>query len=327
MVRLEVVGVFLYVVLVPQTAVLMSQIPSFIIREGGEISLSCENVRNDPTNCDRTTWSFSQLTKTSAVDVVSGGQIRNRRNNKSDRLSLTENCSLVIKNITYQDAGRYFCIQEESGWREGAVVDLSVVTLTEVKKDGHVTLKCRLSTRLTCEHSVSWLLSDQDEDDEDIHMLKTICVAMLSFQTSHPIYTSRRYESLQCDMKEKSSNRSLKFTFNPQFSGHTAPGNINTTTARPGGLWWLYIIVAVGLAALCLMSLFFLRRTKNKGNKPQTDKHSDDPEDGICYVSISHNKKTKSKVHIRGGGNAVTYSTVKPSNIAADPNNLYATII
>lgn len=90
--------------------------------------MSCENVRNDPTNCDRTTWSFSQMTRTSAIDLVSSGRMSQRRNNKSDRLSLTENCSLVIKNVTKEDVGRYFCIQEESGGRERAVVDVSVVT-------------------------------------------------------------------------------------------------------------------------------------------------------------------------------------------------------
>uniref|UniRef100_A0A8C9XCP8 Immunoglobulin V-set domain-containing protein n=1 Tax=Sander lucioperca TaxID=283035 RepID=A0A8C9XCP8_SANLU len=30
---------------------------------------------------------------------------------KSDRLSVKEKCSLVIKNVTEEDAGRYFCQQ------------------------------------------------------------------------------------------------------------------------------------------------------------------------------------------------------------------------
>lgn len=64
----------------------------------------------------------------SAVELVTLGQIKPH---KPGRLSLRENCSLTIKNLTDADAGLYTCQQfNSSGVKisEDADVDLSVVT-------------------------------------------------------------------------------------------------------------------------------------------------------------------------------------------------------
>ena len=84
----------------------------------------------DQDKCDSTTWLFSGSRKTAAVELIELGQIGKKAKTKSDRLSVTANCSLVIKKVTVEDVGRYTCRQFKSGQQQGqdAQVHLSVVT-------------------------------------------------------------------------------------------------------------------------------------------------------------------------------------------------------
>ena len=87
-------------------------------------------MRDDQNNCDGTTWTFSYLSNRT-VELVRLGQIGVDAKTKSDRLSVRENCSLVIKNVTEEDAGRYLCQQYKKAGRyqgQDSQVYLSVVT-------------------------------------------------------------------------------------------------------------------------------------------------------------------------------------------------------
>ncbi|XP_033986503.1 uncharacterized protein LOC117482511 isoform X5 [Trematomus bernacchii] len=91
------------------------------VRVGDEAILSCNYVKPFKLQCYGTTWTFADSAST--VELVKGGQIR------SDRLRVTENCSLVIKKVTEEDAGTYTCRQIRSE-KDGpnCQVYLSVVT-------------------------------------------------------------------------------------------------------------------------------------------------------------------------------------------------------
>ena len=80
-------------------------------------------------NCDSTTWLFSGSRSRSVVALVVHGQIGEDVKAK-DRLSVTEKCSLVIKNVTVEDVGRYDCQQYKLDKHQGpdSVVHLSVVS-------------------------------------------------------------------------------------------------------------------------------------------------------------------------------------------------------
>lgn len=87
-------------------------------------------MRDDQDQCDRT-WIFSGSGNTAAVTLFEYGKIKEESKLKSDRLSVTENCSLVIKKVTDEDVGRYSCRQfDKSGRQQGedSEVDVSVVT-------------------------------------------------------------------------------------------------------------------------------------------------------------------------------------------------------
>ncbi|KAI9547322.1 hypothetical protein NQZ68_018546 [Dissostichus eleginoides] len=102
---------------------------SRIVRVGDEVTLPCDNVNYYQDNCENTTWLFSE--STALVTLFEYGKIFKDAKAKSDRLRVTEKCSLVIKNVTEEDAWRYTCRQfNKSGAQEGSdsPVYLSVVT-------------------------------------------------------------------------------------------------------------------------------------------------------------------------------------------------------
>ncbi|XP_042072201.1 uncharacterized protein LOC102302848 isoform X3 [Haplochromis burtoni] len=146
------IQMFSSVILMLQLSAAAADYSEFIIRDEGEVTLSCENVTDDQDKCDRTTWLLSQSNR-AVVTLFENGKIHQGAENKSDRLSVTAKCSLVIKKLTAEDVGQYTCRRfNKSGQKEGSdsVAELSVVNLTEYKDDDTVTLKCSVSTYKEC---------------------------------------------------------------------------------------------------------------------------------------------------------------------------------
>ena len=107
-----------FFMLISSTGVTRQDIVSVIVQEGGDVTLPCETATNDLHNCAHSTWRFSPTPRASARDLVVQGQTGEKANAKSDRLSVTENCSLVIKKVTVEDVGLYIC---------SGTLDLSVI--------------------------------------------------------------------------------------------------------------------------------------------------------------------------------------------------------
>ncbi|XP_063758691.1 uncharacterized protein LOC134877200 isoform X2 [Eleginops maclovinus] len=229
------------------------------VRDGDEVTLPCNNVIQDQDECDGTTW----LSTGSRVELVRHGQIGNRAH--SDRLRVTETCSLVIKKVTKEDAGRYFCTQIRSGEQQGpdSLVDLSVVTMTEHQHNDEVTLHCSVKSE-RCRVSVKWLYQgpDVDKANRGMRTSESLCYASVTFPTSHYGYTSRS-NLFRCAVTAGGNVQ----TFSLQSSGEdtkaaTTESNIRsgfTTTASgitddPAKLQGLLrpIIVSVALAALII---------------------------------------------------------------------------
>ncbi|XP_042072210.1 uncharacterized protein LOC102303141 isoform X5 [Haplochromis burtoni] len=132
---------------------------SFTVRDGDNVTLPCENMIKNHHSCDTTTWLFTDSRGKAAVELVNLGQIKETV--KSDRLSVTAECSLVIKKVTAEDVGRYTCRQFRGnpGKQQGpdAVVYLSDVIMTEQKSRDQVTLNCSVQVHGHCEHKVKWI--------------------------------------------------------------------------------------------------------------------------------------------------------------------------
>ncbi|CAI5684489.1 unnamed protein product [Oreochromis niloticus] len=101
---------------------------------GHDVTLPCKNLIQGQHNCNSTVWIFSD--SSSSVSLFELGQIKEAKP-KSDRLSLSADCSLVIKKVTDQDVGRYTCRQFKTanGSQEHPdfMIDLSVINSEDVK--------------------------------------------------------------------------------------------------------------------------------------------------------------------------------------------------
>ncbi|XP_062292872.1 uncharacterized protein LOC133997317 isoform X2 [Scomber scombrus] len=308
MVELRWIKMFLFLILGLQFTVTGQTFLYITVRDGDEATLSCENVMTDQDECDSTTWLFSDSRNTATVELIELGQIGENAKAKSDRLSVTANCSLVIKKVTVEDAGRYSCQQyNRSGQYKYSLVDLSVVSMTEHKDNDEVKLSCSVSMDDGCTHTVKWLYdgADPDKNTRNVQTSQSTCSATVL------LLTSSNYKFLKCEVKHLSSGKVQLYNFSPQLSGKK-PGEATTepettatqedvkatppttkstiqsrakaattktpaatdATAPPGTLsspvWWLLVAVAsAALIVAAVVVVVAIRRKKTTGNNTQ----------------------------------------------------------
>uniref|UniRef100_A0A3Q3EL73 Ig-like domain-containing protein n=1 Tax=Labrus bergylta TaxID=56723 RepID=A0A3Q3EL73_9LABR len=101
-------------------------VPSFTVRVGDDVTLPCGRVTEDQPNCDQITWLFSRDIGKAAVELVTNGDLSKNAKAKAERLNVSEDCSLVIKNVTPQDVGLYTCRQFRSGEQHGPDAKVSL---------------------------------------------------------------------------------------------------------------------------------------------------------------------------------------------------------
>uniref|UniRef100_A0A669D109 Uncharacterized LOC109194857 n=1 Tax=Oreochromis niloticus TaxID=8128 RepID=A0A669D109_ORENI len=203
---------------------------SFTVRDGDKVTLPCENVINNHHSCHTTTWLFTDSRGKAAVELVNLGQIKETV--KSDRLSVTAECSLVIKKVTAEDVGRYTCRQFRGnpGRQQGpdAVVHLSDVIMTEQKSRDQVTLNCSVQVHGQCEHKVKWIHYSEalNRDYSNIKTLQSSCSATVTFVNS--LYSHISNSDFKCNVTTEDDKEQL-FTFSPHSSGEET---ITTTTVK-----------------------------------------------------------------------------------------------
>ncbi|XP_033986519.1 uncharacterized protein LOC117482518 [Trematomus bernacchii] len=286
------------------------------VRVGDEVTLPFDNVIDDQDKCESTEWTFSDSRGSATSVKLVHLQIKKEAKAKPDRLRVTENCSLVIKKVTEEDAGFYSCRQFRSGEQQGpdSSVLLSVVTMTEHQDNDEMTLDCSVTRYIGwCGHSVKWLLQgrDVDKDHRDIKTSQSSCSASVTFLTSLFSYTSRS-ELFTCEVTDDSMTDVDLFVFSPQSSGEDA-GKVTavsttwtTVSMRAAGEMTntsednqteqednnkgrlRLIMVSVGLAALIITVVTVNIWTRAKGSKAQTEENmeqndDDEDEDEVNY--------------------------------------------
>ncbi|XP_041661786.1 uncharacterized protein LOC121521708 [Cheilinus undulatus] len=189
---------------------------------GDDATLACENVLKDQPNCSSTTWMGSF--KRNSVELIKNGKIVEKPGSKSDRLAVREDCSLVIKKVTYEAISHYSCQQYTSGRKQGddTHVHLSVLTMTEISNNPK-RLRCYVLSSL-CVHTVKWLYEGRDVVENAERSSELPCFTDLTLQPHHNI------DSLQCEVTAD-GNRQL-FPFRPPTSGDK-PDNDNRNSTRP----------------------------------------------------------------------------------------------
>nr|XP_046228707.1 uncharacterized protein LOC124050328 isoform X2 [Scatophagus argus] len=268
------------------TAATRQLVLHFTVRDGDQVSLPCNNMIDGQQECDSTTWLFNALRRdTAAVELIKLGQIGEQTKTNSDRLSVTKNCSLVIKKVSAEDAGRYTCRQYKSGQQQGpdSQVHLSVVTMTEREDADEVTLSCSVWTYGPCGHTVKWLFNRIDVDKEN-HQVKTSqssCSASLTGLSSHFIYESR-FDLLKCEVTDGDK---VQFLFSPRPSGEDttttttttatttnditpAPGPLNIARTDRSVLDYMMLVLRVAELLLITLIAVLLIRAAGKQRPP-----------------------------------------------------------
>ncbi|XP_032441949.1 uncharacterized protein LOC116734581 [Xiphophorus hellerii] len=202
----------------------------YAVRAGDDITLSCENVIDGHSNCDTTTWVYGYASQP-AVELVIHGKVKDPR---SDRLSVSANCSLVVKKVTDQDVGLYNCRQfekpGEGQFGPDALVHLSLVHLTKHEDQNKMTLTCSVVTDEPCKHSVKWLYNGNyiDKDNKEITESSSSCSAAVAFQTSNYFYQSR-FNTFKCEVKIENKVQLFTFSSRPSEKDKTTTTSAVTT--------------------------------------------------------------------------------------------------
>ncbi|XP_034004062.1 uncharacterized protein LOC117496496 isoform X2 [Trematomus bernacchii] len=282
MVEFRRINTTLVVILLLQfTAVTGKTSLSLTVRAGHSVTLPCEHVIKHQHKCDSTIWLYSR-DKETLKELINLGLISKNEipKAKSHRLNVTENCSLVIKNITREDAGRYTCRQFKSGKQQGpdSQVLLSVIdtSVTEDKNNDMITLFCSVLTYTRCKHTVKWVY---EGNQSDVERRPAACSSIVTF-ASH-----LDQKLLKCNVTDTETGETQLCDAGPQSSGSTPAGRNDP----PGQDWLRIIIVSVGLAPLIIIVVTVTIWTRAKGNKAQTDDnavHNDEDEGVVTYENV-----------------------------------------
>ncbi|XP_060907452.1 uncharacterized protein LOC132984609 isoform X2 [Labrus mixtus] len=250
------------------TAVTGDDTASLTVRLGHDVTLPCGNVIKDQQKCDSTSLLFSRDSGSTAVELVTLGNINKNEKAKAKRLNVAEDCSLVIKSVTREDVGRYTCRQIRSGEQVSeARVLLNVIN---IELDDAFRFYCSVFSYGDCAHTVQWYYKG-DETDISQHQQLT-CTAVVIFTTPHVVQKSNFNELLFCNVTDKKSGQTLLCNVDPGSScektGSTSAGGNekmeDETLKKPG--WIRFIIVSVGLAVLIIIfvTISIWVRTKEK---------------------------------------------------------------
>ncbi|KAF7656088.1 hypothetical protein LDENG_00046360 [Lucifuga dentata] len=312
------------------------QLFSFIVRNGDEVTLPCENAISDQHQCGSTTWNFNHFIIHDTVELIQLGQIKNdSAKSKSDRLTVTPECSLVIKKVTYEDVGLYTCRQYISGQKHGkdTQVYLSFINITEHEDTDKVTLSCSVFTTNTNNKTKTSNINKINiKCNNHIHLRRHNNLELNALKTVEMIVDYRKNPApptpiTLCDAPVDTVEhfRFLGTIITRDFNHHTLHYIHSLTTT--------VVVVVVrnkGHKTPADDSIALSLDSAAKQSNPETQQDMTDPEDDVAYASIGHKMKTNGKAQVNDDeGGAVTYATVKVSSSAgasADPSDLYATV-
>ncbi|XP_014834723.1 PREDICTED: uncharacterized protein LOC106912409 isoform X3 [Poecilia mexicana] len=333
--------------------------PTFLtVRGGNEVTLPCGRDKHDES--DETIWLFNDRQKSETRELVKLGNYHREMKTISDRLSVTANGSLLLRDVREDDVGQYTCQLTRSGPQYRFVVFLSVIKFTELKNPDTVNLFCSVLEYDDCVHEVKWLYERKEEKPSDMEISPHACSATVTFPTSHLHQKLDINQSLTCKVTNTVTKSVQLFPFSPQVSEENqtetteeVDKTTNSADFPSASFPWRYIIVPLCLAMVLMAVLVIIRWNRNKGNKTQTEDimvpqnkaatkqdlnqetsvcpeashNTIESEDGLSYASINFKKSKKKTGNVP---ETVIYSAVgtfsSSAGVSSDTDCLYSTV-
>ncbi|CAK6979358.1 uncharacterized protein LOC127368569 [Scomber scombrus] len=299
-------------------------------RPGDDVILPSDGASVSDSDCSTVTWLYNRDEFQATIAVIEPN-VR-RQSVRAARLSLDTDCSLLINNITDEDAGRY--IRQQAN-KVDIIVNLNILTITpsppdaDPKGDGNITLRCTLLSFDKCRaNSIRWV----DETGsvlrgEGLGYKVTVqkdCASVLT--VTRQIGPNRKYT---CQRVDEMNNVQIEDHYTPVFKDHSPDMKAVVVVVL------LVVVAAVVVVIITAVFIKFRKRDttsengiQNTVNPPDPHQPQDEPSGSLTYVTVNHaNQKTTSKKKVTE--EQVTYSTVKtPVNTKADtdPNSIYYNI-
>ncbi|XP_030260448.1 uncharacterized protein LOC115573695 isoform X1 [Sparus aurata] len=241
---------------------------SVTARVGDEVTLPCDNVINTQDKCDSTSWLANRY-GVSAKQLVNLGRISKSEipRSRSDRLSVTESCSLVITNVSVEDVGRYSCRQfDKSGRQQGedALVHLSVVNVEKLQQDDRDMLTCYVLSYGDCGHTVKWLY---DDNMDGVETVRLGCSATVKYKPPHLNHKSNYHKLPECEVTDDQSGQTLLWKVNSGSKTSSAEDDTTPQLARTDCSVVDYIMLVLRVAELVLITVITVLLIRAPGNQ------------------------------------------------------------
>ncbi|XP_078798801.1 butyrophilin subfamily 2 member A2-like [Oryzias latipes] len=277
-------------------------------RVGEEVHLHCK-VNASSIQCSDVRWLYNRHRNTTPEVINEAG---------ASRLSVSRNCSLLIRNITAEDAGRYLC-QLTNGKSNSIPVFLKILSISKdppevhPRESGSVTLQCSLNRyekNISCEQNIIWRneagshLSGKNPEFEVKE--QTNCVSVLTVK--HQSGNNKRFTCQLVKHNKVKIDAVYVLTESPQ----------SNTVIIIGA------VVGVVLVLLVVVTVFLFRSRTAKATKDQkkgtnfqkpTHQNSElqsEPESDLTYAAVNYSKsKASSKITINAEEVQVIYSSIK----------------
>ncbi|XP_036943099.1 uncharacterized protein LOC119012953 [Acanthopagrus latus] len=258
-------------------------------RAGHYVILSCGRASSSDPTCSHVTWLYDK-DRPQTFTEVSGGKVK-LDSVRAVRLSLDSSCSLIIKNITAEDAAFYTCRQGDYANYRDTSTYLSVLTISpsppdaDPKRDAEVTLECSLFRHIDLHHcpqnSIRWMDETRtvllgEGEGYKFHGQKN-CVSSLTVkrQSGH----NRRYT---CQVVDEENNVEIEAEYTPVFTGDhqsDTPGPDSTNVPLSSIMSTLRV---AGLILMIVITVLVIRGTRSR-KPPDDDKNVCTDGDEVSY--------------------------------------------
>ncbi|XP_040921017.1 uncharacterized protein LOC121200038 [Toxotes jaculatrix] len=237
---------------------------SLYYRPGHDVTLPCDRASSANSTCSSINWLYNRARSQTFSEVKNGNV--DQSSVRAARLSLDTRCSLLINNITAEDAGFYTCRLRRDTEHDISVY-LNILTVSpsppdaDLTRDGEVTLECSLFRYNTSDRCVRnrfrWVnetgaeLLGEGVRDTVTNQMKCVSVLTVKLQSFHN-------RTFTCQFVDETNKVLIEADYTVIF---TEPGSTDWPPLR-------YIMLTLRISALILMILITVVVIRgNRGSK------------------------------------------------------------